>query len=42
MGAKVGASVIKEFKEIKKHLSNEFIIREKKESIAGEDENKEL
>ena len=32
----------KEFKEIKKHLSNEFIIREKKESIAGEDENKEL
>ena len=32
----------KEFKEFKKHLSNEFIIREKKESIAGEDENKEL
>jgi hypothetical protein len=32
----------KEFKEFKKHLSNEFIIRKKKESIAEENENNEL
>ncbi|MEC9423806.1 MAG: hypothetical protein VYC01_05625, partial [Nitrospinota bacterium] len=32
----------KEFKEFKKNLSNEFIIRKKKESIAEENENNEL